>query len=112
MQEIANASTMWRGRRPGRGVRVGALGVLCLAVSLAATARAQAPAPMAETGCCCIAIKGGQIGCGQKSQAECLAEQPKTPMYAKLPDWAKAVANSEAQEGKAMKTGWHAGKCP
>src|SRR5262245_34504057 len=84
---------------------------LALTTVLAASAFAQ-PAPMGEAGCCCIAIKGGKIGCGPKSQAECLAEQPKTPLYEKLPDWAKAVAESEKDEAGKMKAGWRAGACP
>jgi hypothetical protein len=84
---------------------------LALTTVLAGSAFAQ-PAPMGEAGCCCIAVQGGKIGCGQKSQAECLAELPKTPLYDKLPDWAKAVAESEKDEAGKIKTGWHAGACP
>ena len=80
-------------------------------VAVVGAASAQ-PAAMGESGCCCIAVKDGKIGCGQKSQAECLAEQPKTPLYDKLPDWAKAVAESEKAEAAKMTTGWRAGACP
>jgi hypothetical protein len=51
------------------------------------------------------------MGCGPKTQAECLAEQPKTPLYDQLPGWADAVKQSQAQENAKIKTGWHAGKC-
>ena len=95
-----------------RGVSRVALGSALLLAVGATAARADSPAPMGETGCCCIAIKGGKVGCGPKSQADCLAEQPKTPLYDSLPAWAKAVAESEAQEDVKMKAGWRAGKCP
>jgi hypothetical protein len=90
---------------------LGIASALALTVALAGSASAQ-PAPMGEAGCCCVTIKDGKIGCGQKSQAECLAEQPKTPLYDKLPDWAKDVAESQKDEAAKMKTGWHAGACP
>ena len=87
-------------------------GLLLLALAFAGSAQAQVPAPAGEVGCCCISIKGGKMGCGPKTQAECLAEQPKTPLYEKLPDWAQAVAESKAAEAGKMTTGWRAGKCP
>lgn len=89
---------------------LGIASALALTVAFAGPASAQ-PAPMGEAGCCCVAIKDGKVGCGQKSQADCLAEQPKTPLYDKLPDWAKAVEASEKAEAGKMKTGWHAGAC-
>jgi hypothetical protein len=100
------------GAGAARTVGAVALGGLLLGAAGANPARAQAPAPMNETGCCCVAIKGGKIGCGEKSQADCLAEQPKTPLYDQLPAWAHAVAESKADENVKMKTGWRAGKCP
>jgi hypothetical protein len=99
-------------RASSRTLRLELLGTLLSVVALAGAAHAQVPAPMQEPGCCCVAIKDGKIGCGEKSQAACLAEQPKTPLYDKLPDWAAAVAESKAQESMKMKTGWQAGKCP
>ena len=83
---------------------------LMLALTVA-TAGAQA-APMNEQGCCCVEIKNGKVGCGEKSQNECLAEQPKTLRFDKLPDWTKDVAESQSAEGKKLKSGWRAGKCP
>lgn len=86
-------------------------GCMLLVVAGATAARAQGPAPMAEKGCCCVAVKGGKVGCGQKSQADCLAEQPRAPLYDHLPDWASAVATSQGQEAEKVKTGWRAGPC-
>ena len=91
--------------------RIAAFAIPLALTVLTGSAFAQ-PAPMGEAGCCCVAIKDGRVGCGQKTQADCLAEQPKTPLYDKLPDWAKAVAESEKDEAGKMKTGWRAGACP
>jgi hypothetical protein len=97
--------------RIAAGSRRAPMLALALTTVLTGSAFAQ-PAPMGETGCCCIAIQGGKVGCGPKTQADCLTEQPKTPLYDKLPDWAKAVAESEKDEAGKMNTGWRAGACP
>ena len=80
---------------------------------LVASADAQAPS-MNAVGCCC-AVQGKTYSCKEKTQADCLAEQPGAPMYPKMESWKKAyddaVKASEAQEAKPLKGGWIAGPC-
>jgi hypothetical protein len=80
---------------------------------LAGTLRAQ-PAPMTERGCCCVA-QGKSYACTEKTQADCLNEQPAAPTFAKTEDWKKAwnewVRASETQEAKPLRGGWIAGRC-
>ena len=89
-----------------------------IAVALAGTAGAQPP-PMTAKGCCC-AVVDKAYKCAEKTQADCLAEQPGAPMYPRMEDWKKAyeagVKASEAQEGlggpaKPMRGGWISGPC-
>lgn len=68
------------------------------------------PPPMVALGCCCVA-QGKSHTCSEKSQADCLALQPAAPTFAKIADWKKAVAASEAQEAKPLQGGWIAGPC-
>jgi hypothetical protein len=98
-------------RRPLPEVAVGIAGGVLLVFCAATMASAQAPAPMQESGCCCVATKDGKIGCGQQTQVDCLGEQPSPPLFDRLPDWSQAVAESEAQEHAKIKTGWRAGAC-
>lgn len=101
------------GSRAGcrRTLVLGLAGGLLTFLCSSGVALAQTPAPGGEMGCCCITVSGGKVGCGQKTQEACLAEQPKAPGYDRLPDWARAVAASTAQERERIKTGWRAGPC-
>ena len=94
-----------------RMINLALAGGLLLALGAAGTATAQSPASMTELGCCCVQLKDNSVGCGQKNQKDCLAEQAKMPTFDKLPDWAKAVEASKAQEAGTMKTGWKVGAC-
>src|SRR5262245_41959998 len=80
---------------------------------LSGVAFAQAPS-MNARGCCCAA-QGKTYTCTEKTQADCLAEQPQAPTYPKIDDWKKAwdeaVKASEAQAAKPMRGGWIAGPC-
>jgi hypothetical protein len=98
-------------RRLVPGLAIGIVGGVLLVLGAATAVSAQSPAPMQESGCCCVATKDGTIGCGQKTQVDCLGEQPSPPLFDQLPDWSKAVAESEAQEHAKIKTGWRAGAC-
>jgi hypothetical protein len=80
---------------------------------LSGIAAAQPPA-MNARGCCC-AVQAKTYTCTEKTQADCLAEQPQAPTYPKMDDWKKAwndaVKTSEAQAAKPMRGGWIAGPC-
>lgn len=47
------------------------------------------PPPMTATGCCCV-VDGVAWRCTEKTQADCLALQPKAPVFPKIADWKKA----------------------
>ena len=77
----------------------------------AAELDAPAPAPGNEIGCCCVATESGKMMCSEQTQAQCLASQPRTPLYIELHGWDDAAKTSTAQEHAHIHTGWHAGRC-
>jgi len=86
---------------------------LALAVTLTASAASAQPS-MAAKGCCCVA-KGTSYTCSEKTQADCLAQQPKMPTFVKNADWKKAwgeyVADSKKQASSPLSGGWIAEPC-
>lgn len=93
--------------------RVVASVMISTVLLLAGAARSQPPAPSAP-GCCCVA-KGRSYTCAEKTQGDCLAEQPAIPTFPRTEDWKKAwddwMKASEAAEAKPMRGGWIAGPC-
>lgn len=92
-----------------------ALASIALATGiLAAGPTGSQPPPMKAPGCCC-AVQGKTYTCTEKTQADCLAEQPSAPTFPKAEDWKKAwnewMQASEQQEAKPMHGGWIAGPC-
>jgi hypothetical protein len=86
------------------------------AIAAAAIAFGHAAAIAADpadtgTGCCCVP-SGATLKCDPMTEKDCLAKMPKAPQYDEKTDWAKAEAESAAQEKGKMKAGWHIGKCP
>jgi len=77
------------------------------------TPRAQ-PAPGDTRGCCCV-TRGASYTCTEKTQTECLADQPDAPSFPKLRDWKKAwsaaMKASETQVAKPLQGGWIADAC-
>ncbi len=95
-----------------RGWTLGSVVIGCV-VFVATGVRAQ-PAPMGTRGCCCV-VRGESYTCTEKTQADCLAEQPGAPTYPKHEDWKKAweagVKASQAQAARPSRGGWIAGPC-
>jgi hypothetical protein len=79
----------------------------------ARTLVAQPPSASAR-GCCCVA-QGKSYSCVEKTQADCLAEQPAIPTFPRSEDWKTAWSDwmmaSETQEAKPLRGGWIAGPC-
>ena len=92
--------------------RVATILAFCAVLAAGASAGAQ-PAAGAK-GCCCV-VQGVAYNCSEKTQADCLALQPKAPTFPKVADWKKAwdefVAASKAQEAKPTNGGWVAESC-
>jgi len=91
-----------------------AAATLVAMLTLAGGAAGQPP-PMSAKGCCC-AVQGKTYTCSEKTQGDCMAEQPEAPMYPKMESWKKAydeaVKASETQEeAKGLRGGWIAGPC-
>ena len=82
-----------------------------LAVATSVTAQ---PPPMTEKGCCCV-VEGVAWRCGEKTQADCLATQPKAPTFPKIKDWKKMwddyVGASWTQATRPSYGGWIAESC-
>jgi hypothetical protein len=88
--------------------------LFALCALLIGVAAAQGPPPMTAKGCCCV-VEGVAWRCSEKTQAECLALQPATPIFPKIADWKKMwndyVAASETQATKPSHGGWVAERC-
>jgi hypothetical protein len=80
----------------------------------AATVVSAQPPPVTAKGCCCV-VEGVGWKCTEKTQADCLALQPKAPTFPKVADWKKMwdayVAASEKQASKPSHGGWVAESC-
>ncbi len=87
---------------------------LAFCAVLAGAVGVRAQPSMAAKGCCCV-TEGIAYRCSEKTQAECLALQPRAPTFPKIGDWKvawdKFVAASKAQETKPSSGGWIAESC-
>ncbi len=88
--------------------------LLALCVLFASSAAAQGPPSMSAKGCCCVAA-GAAWRCAEKTQADCLANEPAAPIFPKIGDWKKMfddyVASSWEQARSPTHGGWIAESC-
>src|SRR5262245_49805428 len=94
--------------------RVTRFGALGLWIVTGVTSLEAQPPPPTTKGCCCM-VEGVAYRCTEKTQAECLAQQPGAPVFSKVDDWRKTwneyVASSREQAAKPSHGGWVAGSC-
>ncbi|HEV7730686.1 MAG TPA: hypothetical protein VGR62_00925 [Candidatus Binatia bacterium] len=93
---------------------IGAVMWIMLCTILAGAGAAWAQPAMDAPGCCCV-TEGIAFRCSIKTQADCMAVQPKAPTFKKMADWKAAwdkfIAADKAAEARTLSGGWVAESC-